>query len=138
MRVRNAGAPSRRMVRFADLPLLWKLLVPYVALLVAVGSFGAFLIVRDLSSRAQSTLDRELGRRSVDASAYVHEQELSVLESANLAANLEGMSDALQRTDRAGAQRLLRSVLALKTDLAVALVANRDDMFIARVGRPGR
>ena len=121
--------------RRATVPLVWKLLVPYVALLVAVGSFGAFLIVRDLSSRAQSSLDRELGRRSVDASAYVHEQELYVLESANLAANLQGMADAMTKGDRARAANLLRSVLALKTDATVALVTDRSGRIVAGLAR---
>ena len=121
----------RPVTRFRDLPLVWKLLLPYLTLVIVVGSFGAFLIVRDLSTRAQATVDAELTRRSLDAAAEVHDRELYALESANLAANLQGVAGALGRRDPAGAARLLRSVLALKTDLDAMEVTAGSDTLLA-------
>jgi signal transduction histidine kinase len=110
--------------KFRDLPLVWKILVPYVALLVVVGAFGVFLVVRDLRSQAQATLDRDLARRSLDAESFLHERELYVHESANFAANLQGMADVAARGDASEGARLLGSVLALKTDLNLLVVTD--------------
>jgi signal transduction histidine kinase len=104
---------------FRNLPLFWKVLVPFLTLMVLVGLFGVFLIARDLSSRAQATLDQDLSRRSLDARAALRDRELYLLESANFAANVEGMAAAITAGDNAAIGRLLQSVLALKTDLSL-------------------
>lgn len=109
---------------FRRLPLFWKLLVPYVGLLVIVGVVGAFLITRDLSSRAQATLNEQLLQASLRARAHLQQAELSLLESANFAANLEGMSEAIRARDEASTARLLRSVLALKDELSQVVVTD--------------
>ena len=111
--------------RFGNLPLFWKLLIPYLVLILAVGSAGTFLIVRDLSARAQTALDRDLSRRSLEAATVVHERELSAVESANLAANLEGMASAVRSGDADAVQRLVRSVVALKADVSLVAVIDR-------------
>ncbi|MGH2830646.1 MAG: hypothetical protein ACRDJM_09195, partial [Actinomycetota bacterium] len=102
---------------FGHLPLFWKLLVPFLTLIVAIGVAGGYLIVRDLSSRAQSALDQELSARSLDARSILRDRELYLLESANFASNLEGTADAVRKRKAQPAARLLQSVLALKTDL---------------------
>ena len=103
--------------RFRDLPLFWKFIIPFLAIMLVAGTLGAFFIVRELSSRAERDLDADLTARSLEARSRLKDQELYLLESVNLAANLQGMSKALSREDRVGTTRLLQSVLALKTDL---------------------
>lgn len=111
--------------RIQSMPLFWKILVPFLTLLLVVGVSGAFLIVRTLSARAQATLDQELTRRSLEVRATLRDRELYLLESATLAANLEGMAAAISRRDVAAATDLARSVLALKTDLRFVAVTDR-------------
>ncbi|HEX9712997.1 MAG TPA: HAMP domain-containing sensor histidine kinase [Actinomycetota bacterium] len=117
--------------RFRDLPLFWRLLVPYAVLLVTVGAAGGFLIVRDLASRAQTTLDRDLARRSFEARAVLHNRELYLLESANFAANLQGMADAMRARDVRAIRQLLASVRVLKGDLT--LVAALDPVGVGSI-----
>jgi signal transduction histidine kinase len=106
------------------LPLFYKLLIPFLTLILVVGSFGAFLIVRDLSSRTQATLDQSLTQSSVNARAVLHDRELYLLESANFAANLRGMTQAISSNDSSRVAILLESVLALKSDLNLLAVTN--------------
>jgi signal transduction histidine kinase len=106
-----------------DLPVLWKILVPFMALMLLLGWVGTFVIVRNLSARAEASLDQELSRRSLDVRAQLQSDELSLVESVNLLANLQGMSDAVVHRDGARVARLTRSVLALKTDVAFASVS---------------
>src|SRR5687768_3263096 len=94
---RGPGDVSRlRRPRFGDLSLFAKLLVPFFLLLFVVGASGAFLVVRDLSSRAHAQLNEELLLRSLDARSRVHDRELYLLEAVDFAANLEGMAAATQ------------------------------------------
>lgn len=117
---------SRRplLSRLRDLPLFAKVLAPFLVLLLVVGAAGTFLIVRDLSARARSSLNEELLRRSLDARSRIHDRELYLLESANFAANLRGIAPAVKARDSGAATALLRSVLALKTDLGLLAVTD--------------
>ncbi|MDP9181388.1 MAG: HAMP domain-containing histidine kinase [Actinomycetota bacterium] len=105
-----------------NLPLLWKLLVPFLALILVVGSLGAVFLVRDLAVRGETSLDTELGLVALSARSAIHERELSLLESVDFAANIEGMADAVEARDRPATEQLLRSVLALKEQVGVAAV----------------
>lgn len=105
-----------------DLPVLWKILVPFMALMVLLGWAGTFIIVRNLSSRAGTALDQDLSRQMLDVRASVQARELYLLEAANLTANLRGMAEAVRRRDATSATRLMRSVLALKRDLRLLAV----------------
>lgn len=122
--------------RFGDLSLFWKLLLPFLALIVVLGVAGGYFIVRDLTSRAQASLDQDLARRSLDARSVLRDRELYLLESANLASNLEGMATSIQARDATEAARLLQSVLALKTDLDLLAVAGPDGTGLAEFARP--
>ncbi len=137
----TAPVPARG---FRDLPLFWKLLIPFFALMLVLGILGAFLIVRDLSVRAKTALDQDLIGRSLDIKSLIHERELYLLESANFAANLQNMPQAISRGDGDAAAGLLQSVLALKTDLNLLAATGRDGVGVAEFvrershGRPKR
>lgn len=121
-------------VRFHNLPLFWKILLPFITVVAVVGAAGVFVIVNDLSSRAQAALEGELGRRALDARATISARELFLLESTNLAANLEGMPAAAATQDASAVRRLLRSVLALKPQLSFVAVTNRRGERLADLG----
>lgn len=109
--------------------------MPYVALLVIVGTCGAFLITRDLSSRARSALNQQLLQSSLRARALLHEDELYLLESANLAANLDGMSAAISKRDSKATTDILNSVLALKDDLHLVAATLGDGTGLVEFNR---
>jgi len=125
-------------LRARDLPLFWKLLLPFLALIVIFGSVGAFLIVRDLSERAQDALDQDLARRSFEARSLAHDRELYLVESANFATNIQGMPSAVLARDRHLTETLLGSVLALKGDvnLLVATDAQGEGLVELRRADP--
>ena len=121
--------------RFSKLSLFYKLLVPFVALVLIVGAFGAFLIVRNLTARARATLNQDLLQASLKARAVLLDRELYLLESANLAANLEGMTEAVGAGRRRSTANLLRSVLALKTDVDLVAIATTDGGSLVKFSR---
>ena len=129
--MRDRGGP------FAGLPLFWKVLIPFLVLIVSIGAAGSFFIARDVSRRAQTVIDRDLQGRSLDARSVAHDRELYLLESANFAANVQGMADALDGRDRATTARLLGSVLALKADLALLVATGTDGRGLVEFRRSG-
>lgn len=131
-----SAAPASR--RFRDLPLFWKLLVPYCTLIVIIGILGAFLIVRELSGRAEASINDDLSRRSLAATAALRDRELYLLESGAFAANVTGMASAVERRDGGEVARLLASVLALKTDLSLAVVTTSDGRGLTEFVNPER
>ena len=134
MSLQGAG-PGRQ--RFRSLPLFWKLLIPFLALIVFVGAFGAFLIVRDLSSRARANVHQDLLQASLSARATLKDRELYLLESANFAANLDGMAKRVRSHDSAAVTQLLESVLALKSDLNLLVVTDRKGVGLTEFSRAG-
>lgn len=123
---------------FRNLPLFWKLLVPYLTLIVIVGMLGAFLIVRELSGRADASINADLSRRALAAGAALRDKELYLLESGTFAANVQGMAEAVRQGDAAVAGNLLGSVLALKADLSLAVVTGADGRGLAEFVQPAR
>jgi signal transduction histidine kinase len=126
--------PRPRLPRPRDLPLFVKLLVPFLLLILVIAAGGLFLVVRDLTSRAQAALDEDLLRRSLQASSRFHDRELYLLESVNFAANLRRMSTAVEDSDSAEAKRLLRSVLALKPDIEIVSIIGSNGRAVAELG----
>jgi signal transduction histidine kinase len=56
----------------------------------------------------------------------------------NFAANLAGMAEALRASDEARSADLLRSVVALKTDLDLVVAANHEGMAVVEFARSAR
>ena len=110
--------------RFRDLPLFWKFLLPSLALLVVVGAVGTFVVVRNLSERAQVSLDQRHAGWVLDARIELKDRELSLLEAVNFASNLRGMDEAIRSGRASSAETLLRSVLALKRSLSLLVVTD--------------
>lgn len=136
----NDSPPAIRWLRsLRNLPLLWKLLTPFLVLIIIVGAAGASLIVRNLASRAQSTLNRDLLQASLQARSTIQGRELYLLESANFAANLAGIADAVRAGDSRAAANLLRSVQVLKEDLNLIVLAGNGGVGIVEIVQlPGK
>jgi signal transduction histidine kinase len=121
-----------------DLPLLGKVLLPYLALLVVLAAGGTYLLTAALARSAEAAVERELSARAVDLGAAVRERELYLLEAVAFAANVEGMRDAVAARDTGEAARLLASTLALKADLSLAVVTDAQGTGVAEyTGGPG-
>jgi signal transduction histidine kinase len=118
-----------------DLPLFWKLLVPFCLLFLVVGLLGTVFLTRDLAVRNDASLDTSLGVLTVSVRAGVHQHELALLESADFAANVDGMAAAVHDHDRSEAAKLLESVLALKPELRAAAVLDPAGRPVAQLTR---
>jgi signal transduction histidine kinase len=117
---------------FRDLPLFWKLLVPFFALMVIVGTAGGFRVVRELSSRAEAELNQELLQRSLNVRTLLRDRELYLLESVNFASNLQGMSAAIADADTQAVSLLMASVGRLKRDLDFVVILDERRRVVAR------
>jgi signal transduction histidine kinase len=124
------------MAWFRNLRLFWKLLLPFLLLMLLIGMSGAFFIVRDLSSRARAALNQDLLRQSVDVELLVRDQELYLVESQRYAANLQRMPEAVRDRNASQVDELLRSVLALRTALNLVVVTDRRGTGLVEVTRP--
>ena len=131
----SVPARPRRRLRYRDLPLFWKLLVPYTILLIVAALIGALFIVRNLDTRAQTTLDQQLAEQALTARSQLHDTELYLIESATFAANLQGVSQAAARRNRSQTNRLLQSVLALKSDLNLLVATDRNGVGLSEFAR---
>lgn len=124
------------MIRGArSVSLVWKLLIPPIALLLVTGALGGFLVLRNLADEARTRVDTDLAQRALSARATAHERELYLLESATFLANLQGISESVTRHDTTAVQAALQSVMALKTDLRSAAVFGRDGSLLLNVTR---
>jgi signal transduction histidine kinase len=104
--------------------LFFKQMIPFLVLMLLLGTVGGFVIVRDLSSRAETSLGQDLSQRSLDVRSFLRDRELSLIESTNVAANVQGMAEATRAGDRVRVAELLRTPLALKADLSLLVAAN--------------
>ena len=134
--IEETFAGGRRRRRMRDLPLFFKLLLPFLALMVIVGTAGTFLVVRDLSRNAEAVLDHDLARRSIDARTKLRDVELYLLESVTLTSNLKGMSESLRASDSTAVATLLRSVRSLKDSLDLLAVAGRSGTGVVELPPP--
>ena len=121
-----------------DLPIFWKLLLPFMALLMVVGAAGAYLIARDLTTRSESALSETLTFRAVEARSLIHDSELDLLESSNYASNLDGMARAVARRDPDAVGTRLESVVALKSEIDIAAATAPDGVSIVELVRVAR
>jgi signal transduction histidine kinase/CheY-like chemotaxis protein len=126
----------RPLHRARDLPLPWKVAIPPL-MMVLIFAPPAFVIVRDLSSRAEGELHETMTRRAEQATADLREKEFYLLESVRLGANVEGVADAIQRRDARNVQGIFGSVIALKDGLDVLVTTDGRGVGLAEFSGPG-
>lgn len=122
---------------FRNLRLVWKLLIPLVAMTLVVGIVGTYTIVRDLNDRAQIGLDRDLLREATTADAALRDLGLSLTDAIRFGANIEGVAGALERGDGAAARERLASVPAVQEELDLLVAADRSGTGLVEVTRRG-
>lgn len=123
--------------KYHDLPLFWKILLPFTLLMLVLGLAGAFLVVRDLSSNARRSLDRNLFAHTVTARAAVLDAEFSLLEAVRFAANLQGLPESTARGDRPQTAELLSSVAAVKQRIDLLVVTDESGEGLVEITRRG-
>ncbi|MBW3658599.1 MAG: sensor histidine kinase [Actinobacteria bacterium] len=114
------------MAGYRRLRLLWKLLVPFVAVVLVVGPAAGYLVVRDVAMQAQARLDQQLVDQSLTVRSRLAHRELYLLEAASYAANVEGMAGAVAMGRVEEVETLLASVRSLKTELGVLAVVDAE------------
>lgn len=122
---------------FSRLPVFWKLLLPFATLMLIVGAVAAYLVVRNDRALAQTTLTQNLQEGSLRTRGQLQAVELGLLEAANLAANLAGMAEAVRDADQPAAADLLRSVIALRPELAGVTVHDPTGATLAALAPAG-
>lgn len=127
-------APQRRL---RDLPLFWKVLTPFVLVMILVGLVGTYITARYLTKQAQSSLDESLVQRSAAADAFLRDQELYELEAVQYAANLVGVPEALAAHNTAAAARSLASAVAVHKELDVLSVVDVSGASVVDYTRSG-
>lgn len=115
----RSGLRTAAAARFGAIRLFWKLLLPFVAVIVVIGIAGAVLTVRYLSSQADATLDRDLLQRSLSAQSYLRDQELYLLEGERYAANLEGVPEQVAAHQGLELAHTLESAVVVRKRLSV-------------------
>lgn len=117
------------------LPVFWKLLLPFLLVVLVTGVLGAYVTVRDADARERSALVERLTGHVDDARAAVHADEIELVEAAHAAAGLDGIRAALASGDGAAAAGPLESVLRRHAGLAVVAAIRSDGSSLAELVR---
>ncbi len=151
---RRRGWPAARRVsigaltvRVRDARLFWKLLMPFLVIILVGGMTAAFLTTRYLTSRASTQLDQSLLQRSVSAGGYLRDNEAKLVDAQRFAANVAGLPEAVATRDSANAAAAMASALAVNQDLdllaaldakgvGVAEFTATNGEFVQSVGSP--
>lgn len=123
---------------FSRLPLVMKLLVPFLLLELVIGYLGVGLLQHDLTSRARAAIDEDLAGRFFEARSVVHDRQLYLAEASDLVANLQGMGQAVQSKDAHAARQLAASVLAVKGDVIRLAVTDLRGIALMEVTRTAK
>jgi signal transduction histidine kinase len=115
--------------------LFWKLLLPFLIIILVGGVTGAFFTVRYLSDRAAADLDRSLLQHSVNAEAYLRDREVALLDAERFAANVEGLPEALASANGAAAARNMESALSVTNDLDLLAATDAQGVGIVEIVR---
>jgi len=120
---------------FRDLRLFWKLMAPFVVVILVVGVVGTFVTARYLADRADSELARRLVQGNAAAAGYLRDQEFTLLDATRFAANVQGVPEAMASSDAAAAERALASVAAVNEDLDVIAAVGPDGRSLSTLSR---
>lgn len=88
-----------RRLRYGDLPIWAKLLVPFVILIFVWGFFGTLVLVRSRDGEARSRATAQLSSAIDTARATFADEQAALVESVRLATQLPGVRDAAARRD---------------------------------------
>lgn len=159
--VEGGSKPPRRAVgtlvlwarsfHFRNVPLFWKLFLPYLGLSVLVGMGAAILLGRQLESDRQSALREQLSQKALETSAFMHDRQLSLTRAAEYGARIGNAPEKVRSRDftSEGIPQILSSIVGaqsldqvaltdqLGTTLAFGTVDEQDNFSVAHVLEPG-
>lgn len=118
------GVRGRRHV--VRVRLFWKLLGPFLIIVLAGGMVAAFLTTRFLTERASDQLDQELLQRSATATAFLRDREAELVDAQRFAANLEGVPTAIASRDAGRVASAMASALAVNNQLDLVAAITPD------------
>ena len=107
--------------RYRNLPIYAKILAPFAILIVVWGGFGTAILAHGTTSEARARATAQLSAAFDGARATVADDEQNLLQAVRLAANTQGVADAVSKRD----QNLLRQLLE-----PVALNAGHDGLRV--------
>lgn len=123
---------------FADLPVRWKILLPFALLALLYGVFGTYVFSRGTAKESRAALEGRLRDVAGSAAEDLRQREFLLGQTARLLANIEGVPGAVASRNRA---RLSRLVLPPAVNAAHALnlvVDSRGVVLLdARMGPDG-
>lgn len=88
-----------RRLRYGDLPIWAKLLVPFIVLMFVWGFFGTLVLVRSRDGEARSRATAQLSNALDIARATFADEQASLVESVRLASQLPGLRAATAARD---------------------------------------
>ncbi len=120
------------------IPIRYKIVVPFVVLLVFVGVIGAGVATARLTNAAASEFDSGLFRTGLLANNHLAILEADRLAQLRAASDTVGVSTALAAGDRAALTRLLIPIAANAepTQLLIRVLDQRRQVMLAIDGRP--
>lgn len=117
------------MRRYQSLSLKWKILIPFTLLAVFWAASGTFLLTRTAFSQAESRIEVELQQQMRVAGSAFADVVAGQIELVRLAANTEGVSEAVDSGDISRLEELLVPLLAnSRAEILVVLDAQGEEM----------
>jgi signal transduction histidine kinase len=107
--------------RYANLPIYAKILVPFAVLMIVWGAFGTAILAHGTATEARGRATAQLSATFDGARAVLADDEASLLETVRLAANTQGVADAVAKRDA----RALKEIL-----VPLALNAGHDGLRV--------
>lgn len=102
-----------------DLPLRWKVLLPFAALSLAYGCTGTFIFARATAAEARAAISARLRDAAVVATDSLRTNETALAQTARLVAGTAGVAGAIDRADEDALARLVLPVVVNAATSAV-------------------
>jgi signal transduction histidine kinase len=128
---------AARRARGRNARLFWKLLTPFLVVILVGGIASAFLITRYLTSRASDQLDQDLLQRSITAASYFRDREAALVNAQRFAANTEGLPGAVAAGNEKDAATAMASSLAVNPDLDLLAAVDLHGVGVAEFTKRG-
>lgn len=121
--------------RLHDLPLFWKIAASTLALVVAMGAAGGYVVVRDLSTRASASLTDELRQRAEDVRIIADEHQESLNRVVAAAVEHPALGRAVRNRNRERAGEILYEIIAATPSVDFLGVADVTGRKLAKLSR---
>lgn len=124
------------MPKFRDLPLRWKILIPFAALSLLYGASGTYVFSRGTAAEAQARLTARLRDVTTLAIDAIEQRQFGLVRVARQVARTEGVPDAVARGDGTALRRLVLPA-ALNARPSLVVVADARGIALLDVRSEG-